>query len=100
MVVSEFYVQLNVKLGFEFEFRLYGATDFCHFLCCYCGDIVSIQIVNGTVVAYSTQPYTPIRSKPGPETSTPDFCNSFEAKSKPFACKLPDSFYNWADERK
>ena len=61
---------------------------------------MSIQIVNGSVVAYSTQPYLLARTKPNPEISTPDFCNSFEAKTKPLCCKLPESFYNWADERK
>lgn len=97
--VNELFNQLNSKIGFEFEFRLYGATDFCHFLYCYCVDIVNIQIVNGSLIAYSNQPVTSrTKHAQGAQISTPDFCNSFEANNKPF--KLPEGFYSWVDDLK
>ena len=100
LIVDDLYNELNTKLGFEFEFRLYNAPDFCHFLYYYCRDILSVQFASGAFMAYSVQPAPP-SIKVNPETSTPNFCNSFEASNdKPFSCKLPDYFYSWTDDRK
>ena len=65
--VNDLYTQLNTKIGFEFEFKLYGVNEFCQFLCCFCADIINIQMINNGLFAYST---APIITKPKP-TLTP-----------------------------
>lgn len=88
--VEDLYTELNTKLGFEFEYRVFSAPDFCHFLYYYCGEIIHIEFMSGLFMAYSKRPERNERPErqnwshrlfENPETSTPNFCNSFSAKT-------------------
>jgi hypothetical protein len=53
MNMDDLYTELNVKLGFEFEYRIFNAPDFCHFIYYFCSDIIHIEFMSGVFMAYN-----------------------------------------------
>jgi hypothetical protein len=56
--VDDLYVELNTKLAFEFEYRIFNAPDFCHFIYYYCNESVHINFMSGMFIAESKCHYS------------------------------------------
>ena len=49
--VDDLCSELNTKLGFEFEFRIFNAQEFYHFLYYYCSESIYINFMSGIFIA-------------------------------------------------
>ncbi len=52
IIAQQLYNLTNEKLGFVFDFRVCNVPDFCQFLIYYCHQIINLQFINGTFVAF------------------------------------------------
>lgn len=104
LVVDDLLTELNTKLGFEFEYRVYNVPDFNHFLYYFCSETIHIEFISGVFMAYTKQQIKLTtqkrKNKENPETSTPNFCNS-SFTSQQCSSKITDFFWHnphsWAD---
>lgn len=53
IIAQELYNITNDKLGFVFDFRVCNVPDFYQFLIYYCHQIINLQFINGTFVAFA-----------------------------------------------
>lgn len=54
--VDDLCAELNTKLGFEFDFRLYNTQEFYHFLYYYCSESIYINFMSGIFIAEARHP--------------------------------------------
>lgn len=53
IVVEELYNQLNHRLGFVFDFKVFNIADFYQFIMCYCSHLMDVQFISGVFLVFT-----------------------------------------------